>query len=88
MDGVLTELAPILKPDQLLVSVAAGYPIERMENIVGTDRRIVRVMPNTPSKVGAGANPFCLNKNATQEDSRTMALLLGSVGLTMEVQED
>ena len=88
MDDVLTELAPSLKPEHLLVSIAAGYPIERMENIVGADRRIVRVMPNTPSKVGEGASPYCLNKNATEEDSRTMALLLGSVGVAMEVQEN
>jgi pyrroline-5-carboxylate reductase len=87
MDEVLEEIAPHLN-GQLLVSIAAGYPIERMEAIVGKDRRIVRVMPNTPSKVGAGASPYALNKNATEDDSKAMEQLLGSVGVAMEVRED
>ena len=88
MDDLLKEIAPKLKPNHLLVSIAAGYPIEKMENLVGQDRRIVRVMPNTPVKVGRGASPYCLNKNATEEDSQTMEFLLGSAGLAMEVKEE
>lgn len=71
----------------MVVSVAAGYPIERIEKFIGEDKRIVRVMPNTPAKVGAGSSPYCLNKQATEEDSRTMKLLLESIGVSMEVQE-
>tara|TARA_B110000285_G_C14968501_1_gene535334 strand:+ start:214 stop:378 length:165 start_codon:yes stop_codon:yes gene_type:complete len=51
--------------EHLLISVAAGYPLEKMENFLGSDKRLVRVMPNTPSKIGAGASGFCLGSKAT-----------------------
>jgi pyrroline-5-carboxylate reductase len=60
MDEVLKEIAPEVTDEHLMISVAAGYPISKMENFLGTDKRIVRVMPNTPSKIGAGASGFCL----------------------------
>lgn len=87
MDTVLEEIAPHINDSHLLISIAAGYPISKMENILGTDKRLVRVMPNTPSKIGAGASGFCLGKNATQEDSDSVKLMMDSVGLSYEVTE-
>jgi pyrroline-5-carboxylate reductase len=87
MDTVLHEIAPFIDDSHLLISIAAGYPIEKMENILGTDKRLVRVMPNTPSMIGAGASGFCLGRNATQEDSDSVKLMMDSVGLSYEVTE-
>lgn len=58
-----------------------------MERHLGTDKRLVRVMPNTPCKIGAGASGFCLGQNATKEDADTVKLLMDSVGLAYEVTE-
>lgn len=58
-----------------------------METHLGEGRRIVRVMPNTPSKVGAGASGFSLGSNATKEDADTVELLMNSVGLSYQVTE-
>ena len=44
-------------------------------------------MPNTPSKVGAGATGYCLGANATAEDSKSVECLLNSVGLSLQVAE-
>lgn len=44
-------------------------------------------MPNTPSKVGAGASGFSLGSQATKEDADTVELLMNSVGLSYEVTE-
>jgi pyrroline-5-carboxylate reductase len=87
MDVVLKEIAPHVDENHLFISVAAGYPISKMENFLGSDKRLVRVMPNTPSKFGAGASGFCLGKNATQEDSDSVKLMFDSVGLSYEVTE-
>jgi pyrroline-5-carboxylate reductase len=87
MDGVLQEIAPFVDDNHLFISVAAGYPISKMENFLGSDKRLVRVMPNTPSKFGVGASGFCLGKNATQEDSDSVKLMFDSVGLSYEVTE-
>ena len=66
MDLVLKEIASCLNDEHLIVSIAAGYSIAQMESHLGTKRRIVRVMPNTPSKIGAGASGFSLGQKATQ----------------------
>jgi len=58
-----------------------------METHLGDQMRIVRVMPNTPSKVGAGASGFCLGSRATKEDADTVELLMNSVGLSYQVSE-
>ena len=65
MDEVLEQIAPYITEDHLLVSIAAGYPLSKMEDYLGTDKRLIRVMPNTPSKIGAGASGFCLGRKAT-----------------------
>ena len=88
MDEVLQEIAPIVTDEHLMISVAAGYPISKMENYLGTDKRIVRVMPNTPSKIGAGASGFCLGQQATQDDADTVELMMNSVGLACQVNEN
>jgi pyrroline-5-carboxylate reductase len=87
MDSVLQEIAPFVNDSHLLISIAAGYPLSKMENFLGSDKRLVRVMPNTPSKFGVGASGFCIGKNATQEDSDSVKLMFDSVGLAYEVTE-
>ena len=87
MDVVLQEISPHIGQEHLIVSVAAGYPVSRIEEFIGSDKRVVRVMPNTPSKIGAGASGFCLGSTATEEDSRTVKLMMSAVGESFEVTE-
>uniref|UniRef100_A0A7S3FUF6 Pyrroline-5-carboxylate reductase dimerisation domain-containing protein n=1 Tax=Strombidium rassoulzadegani TaxID=1082188 RepID=A0A7S3FUF6_9SPIT len=44
-------------------------------------------MPNTPSKIGAGAAGFSLGSSATKEDADSVKLMMDSVGLSYEVPE-
>jgi pyrroline-5-carboxylate reductase len=41
-------------PDQLVISVAAGITLKSLQDWLGNNPRIVRVMPNTPALIGAG----------------------------------
>src|SRR5262249_28647775 len=45
---MLAELKDHLGPEHLIVSIAAGIGLETMAAALGRDRRLVRVMPNTP----------------------------------------
>ena len=45
------------------------------------------MMPNTPSKIGAGASGFSLGRNATKADAESVNLLMSSVGVSCEVEE-
>jgi pyrroline-5-carboxylate reductase len=55
VDSVLKEVAKKLGKAKLLVSVAAGVPLSRLEANLAQGARVVRVMPNIPCVVGAGA---------------------------------
>lgn len=87
MDEVLEEISPFITEDHLVVSVAAGYTLSRMEKFLGTDKRLIRVMANTPSMIGAGASGFSLGENATKNDADSVEIMLNSVGIACQVEE-
>jgi pyrroline-5-carboxylate reductase len=83
-------LAPIrdrISPSQLIVSVAAGVSLAKLESYVDGDIPIVRAMPNTPSTVGAGATAFCGGTFATREHLDKAKEIFGAIGLAVEVEE-
>ncbi len=87
LDKVLQEVAPVLRPDQLLISVAAGVPIAAMERRLAGPMRIIRTMPNTPATVGAGATAIAAGEHATQDDLAVSRAIFGSVGITVQLEE-
>src|SRR5207237_5338008 len=50
--------------------------------------RVIRVMPNTPALVGAGASAYALGKNATPADGELAKKLLSAVGTAFQVKEN
>jgi len=71
----------------LVISVAAGLTLARLEQEVGEGARVIRSMPNTPALVGKGAAAFTRGSNATEGDAATARRLLGAVGVVVEVKE-
>ena len=71
----------------LVISIAAGVTLQLLDEWAAEGLRVIRAMPNTPALVGEGASAFCLGKSATREDAARAGLLLGKVGLAMEVPE-
>ncbi len=87
MAAVLAELKPALTSNHLLVSIAAGISLAKMSAGLNQFSRIIRVMPNTPALVGAGASAFARGATATAEDGQLVQGLLSTVGLALEVPE-
>lgn len=87
VNDVLAELRPNFTPKHLLVSIAAGVTLARMEAALPASARVVRVMPNTPALVGASASAFATGKAATAEDAQLVQRLLSSVGVAYAVKE-
>jgi pyrroline-5-carboxylate reductase len=87
--GALQEIAGSgsSKESLLVISVAAGTTVEKLEREVADGARVIRSMPNTPALIGKGAAAFTRGSGATGEDSRTASSLLGSVGLVVETKE-
>ena len=88
MTGVLAELRPLITPEHLLDSVAAGVGLATLAAGLGSDRRLARVMPNTPALVGEGAAGYCLGPAAREGDEAIVAGCLEAVGLAFRVPED
>ena len=84
VESVLKEVEEVSE-GKLFVSVAAGVSTKFIE--ARTKARIIRVMPNICGAVGEMASCFSPGKRATGEDERLVKQLLGSLGVTFEVDE-
>jgi pyrroline-5-carboxylate reductase len=85
---VLDEIAGTITADKLVVSVAAGVPIEAIEAHLQQRSRIVRVMPNTPALVQAGAAALVPGAHATEQDLGVVKQIFDSVGKTVVLDDE
>jgi pyrroline-5-carboxylate reductase len=84
---VLGEIRPHFTEKHLLISIAAGVTLAKLEAGLGSGARLIRVMPNTPALVGASATAFALGKSAREEDGRLAQRLFSAVGAAFQVKE-
>lgn len=84
---VLAELKPVLRPDQLLVSVAAGISTSFIETNSPEGTRVIRVMPNTPAFVGQGMTALCRGAHATADDLLIAERIFSAIGKTAVIEE-
>ena len=85
--NLLSEIAPRLTPDHLLISIAAGVNLAKLQAPLPEQTRIVRVMPNTPALVGASATGYTLGTHTRPNDGAIVQSLFSSVGVAFEVKE-
>src|SRR2546429_460962 len=85
--GVLKEVGGEFTEKRLLISIAAGVTLARLEGGLGSGARVIRVMPNTPALVGASATAYALGKNATAEDGRLAQKLFSAIGVAFQLKE-
>jgi pyrroline-5-carboxylate reductase len=84
---VLPGLANAVTPDKLVVSIAAGVTLAELGGMLAKGTRIVRVMPNTPCLVGAGASAFALGSAASESDGDLVSQILAAVGICFGLPE-
>lgn len=88
MEDVLKEIAPVLKTETLIISIAAGISCSKIEKTLGCERRVVRVMPNTAALIGQGASAIAAGSLADEADIEVAEAILNCVGLTVRVAEE
>ncbi len=71
----------------VLISIAAGVTLAKLEAALPAGARVIRVMPNTPALVGESASAFALGKSATGDDGELAKKLLSAVGIAFQVKE-
>ena len=86
-DMVIEGIKDDIDSKKIVVSIAAGKTIGDIEKIVGSDRKIVRTMPNTPALVGEGMTAVCPNANVNDGELVQIEELLQSFGKTQVVAE-
>ncbi len=84
---VLTDIAPEVTRDKLVISIAAGVKLQTIQDLLETGVRVVRTMPNTPALVQAGASAIAPGKWASPEDLQMAKAIFDAVGITIIVDE-
>lgn len=84
---LLQQNAQHLRSGAVVVSLAAGLPIAKLEAALPAGTAVVRVMPNTPSLVGEGMSIISAGSNCTDAQAAEVTALLQSIGKTVNVDE-
>lgn len=87
VSGALQEIREHFSEKHLLISIAAGVTLAKLEQLLGDGARLIRVMPNTPALVGASASAFAASKAALSADVELVQKLFSSVGVALQVKE-
>ncbi|HTM10044.1 MAG TPA: pyrroline-5-carboxylate reductase [Verrucomicrobiae bacterium] len=87
IDSVTEEIAKKVGKTKLVVSVAAGVPLSRLEKNLAKGARVVRVMPNITCVVGAGASGYAGGAAATAADLEKVGAILNSFGVGLPLEE-
>ncbi|HEX3045452.1 MAG TPA: pyrroline-5-carboxylate reductase [Bacillota bacterium] len=83
---VLDELAGKVDEQYLVISIAAGITLNALESKL-QKARVVRVMPNTPAKIGKGVSAYALGSKTIAGDDEQVTELLDCVGKVVKVPE-
>ena len=70
----------------MVISIAAGYSLSSLQKLLGS-QRVIRVMPNTPAQVGAGAAGISASPEASEADIAFVERLMSAVGLSVRVPD-
>ncbi len=87
MQSVLAQYKPFMGSEHLIISIAAGVPIGALEQGIGK-LRIIRVMPNTPALVLAGASALSPNARASAEDLELGMEIFSAIGTCVHLPEN
>jgi len=88
MVKVLDDIAPHVREDATVISIAAGVSTDVIDAHLGGRGRIVRVMPNTPMLVGAGVSAIAPGPRAGDDDVRWTRALFAASGTAAVVAEE
>jgi len=88
IDTVLKEIKESINPQTLVISFAAGRRISSIAKGLGTGNPIVRVMPNTPTLVGAGMAAISLGDGVSTDYADFVVGFLEATGKVVVLPED
>jgi pyrroline-5-carboxylate reductase len=88
MGKVLSEIKDAVTGDKVIISIAAGITTRFIEETLGREVAVVRVMPNTPCLVKTGASGISPGKYAGEEEEAIAEQMMEGVGIVVKVPEE
>ena len=88
VEETLKSLSGEISKSALLVSLCAGVKSKKIESLVDSSVRVVRVMPNTPLLISNGMSAVAGGSRATDEDLKWVEKLLAGSGKVLVLEED
>ncbi|MEM6376474.1 MAG: pyrroline-5-carboxylate reductase [Pseudomonadota bacterium] len=88
MGEALPQLADMKATDIVLLSVAAGTSLAAFETVLGSERAIIRAMPNTPAAIGQGITAIIGNSRASEADLVLAQNLLSAIGQVVRLEDE
>ena len=85
---VLADIKPFITKEKLIVSIAAGVNINKIETNLPSGTKVIRVMPNTPALVGEGMSGLVGGSEARTEDIEYIKSLLTTIGKCVVVDSE
>jgi len=85
--AALDEIKGVLSPEAVLISLAPKVTMARISEKLGGFSRVVRMIPNAPSLVGAGYNPVAFSPALENQDWAVISRVLAALGECPEVPE-
>ncbi|RXJ72291.1 pyrroline-5-carboxylate reductase [Veronia nyctiphanis] len=88
MEDLLSSVSDLSFDGKLVISIAAGITVSRLNDMVGQTLNLVRTMPNTPSLVGLGMTGLYAPANVSEKDRDYAGDLLSATGKICWVDEE
>jgi len=88
MKQVISEVAKYLGLSKLIISIAAGVPLDAIESCAKKELKLIRVMPNICVSVREGVSAIAGGKHIHKEDLMIAKTIFDSVGKTLFVEEN
>lgn len=76
------------RDEQILISIAPGFEIEKINALINSNSRIIRAMPNTPALIGEAMSAISFDRYNYQEEEKEVILsIFTSFGEIVEMTE-
>lgn len=84
---ILEQIKPVLKSQQIIVSLATGVSLEEMYGVLSGDAVAFRAMPNIAADIQESVTCIC-SKNASSEQVNLVSNLFDAIGFTIPIEEN
>lgn len=88
MTEALKKLKGCCSPNQLFITIAAGYPTSKIKEHLGQNFEIARAMPNTPANIGEGATGLYLPKAMSDDSKRLAEKVFKAIGRVVLIKDE